>query len=235
MGTLDQYVSKGHHTVDGWFGGDQIAILLYGAQVQDRLGIKGGVAEVGVHHGRLFILLMLLRRPGERAIAIDVFDMQEFNTDGSGLGDLETLKKNIAAHVGSEDGLEIIKNDSMLVTPRDVVAWGRIRIFSVDGSHTTHNTASDLRLAHDCLVHGGLVVVDDYFNGGFPMVAEGVVRFMLLSPVVNIVPVLTGANKVVFTTKSHHRQYLEAYRSMPLSDGKWLSEREFFGHPCLCF
>lgn len=58
---------------------------------------------------------------------------------------------------------------------------------------------------------------------------------MILEPVVNIVPVLAGANKVVFTTKSHHREYLEAYREMTLQGDGWLTEREFFGVPCTCF
>ncbi|NJS15527.1 MAG: class I SAM-dependent methyltransferase [Sphingopyxis sp.] len=183
-------------------------------------------------------MMMLLRRAQEKAVAMDVFDLQEFNTDYSGLGDLNTFLANIDRHVRSRDDLEIVKADSMQLEPAEIlrVTKGqRFRMFSVDGSHTTHNTANDLRVAHRLLQQGGMIIVDDYFNGGYPMVAEGVARFMILEPAINIVPVLAGANKVVFTTKSHHREYLEAYREIKIDGDGWLTEREFFGVPCLCF
>jgi SAM-dependent methyltransferase len=234
---LRQYVENGHHDVEGWFSGNQLDMFLIADEVQKQLGIDGAVGEIGVHHGRLFILLMLLRRAGEKAVAMDVFDLQEFNTDFSGLGNLEAFLANIDRHVGTREGLEIVKADSMQLEASDVLtaAGARFRMLSVDGSHTTHNTANDLRLAHRVLRQGGIIVVDDYFNGGYPMVAEGVARFMILEPVVNIVPVLAGMNKVVFTTKSHHTQYLEAFRALKVSGGGWLSEREFYGVPCICF
>ncbi len=235
---LRQYVENGHNEVEGWFSGNQLDMFLIADEVQKRLGIDGAVGEIGVHHGRLFILLMLLRRSGEKAVAMDVFDLQEFNTDFSGLGNLEAFLANIDRHVGTRQDLEIVKADSMQLEPTDVLTatgGARFRMLSVDGSHTTHNTANDLRLAHRVLRQGGIIVVDDYFNGGYPMVAEGVARFMILDPVVNIVPVLAGANKVVFTTKSHHSQYLEAFRTLKVAGDGWLSEREFYGVPCLCF
>lgn len=236
--SVEEYVEHGHKEVEGWFAGNQLDMLLIADQLQKRLGVGGAVGEIGVHHGRLFLLMMLLRRAEEKAVAMDVFDLQEFNTDYSGLGDLNTFLTNVDRHVGTRDGLEIVKTDSMQIEPAEILKitnGERFRMFSVDGSHTTHNTANDLRVAHRLLRQGGIIIVDDYFNGGYPMVAEGVARFMILEPVVNIVPVLAGANKVVFTTKSHHREYLEAYREMKLQGDGWLTEREFFGVPCLCF
>lgn len=235
---LEHYINEGHHNVEGWFSGNQLDMFLIADKLQKDLGIHGGVGEIGVHHGRLFIMLMLLRRAQEMATAMDVFDLQEFNTDYSGLGDLNTFLSNVDTYVGSRDLLEIVKADSMQLDPADVLALNggkRLRMISVDGSHTTQNTANDLRIAHRLLQPGGVIVVDDYFNGGYPMVAEGVARFMILEPVVNIVPVLAGCNKVVFTTKSHHKQYLEAYRSLVVANDGWLTEREFFGVSCICF
>jgi len=232
------YIEHGHKAVDGWFNGNQLDMFIIADELQRTLGVDGGVSEIGVHHGRLFILLMLLRRAGEKAVAMDVFDLQEFNTDYSGLGDLNRFLENIDTHVGSREHFEIVKADSMTLNPDVILKITdnvRFRIISVDGSHTTQNTANDLRVAHRLLQQGGIIVVDDYFNGGYPMVAEGVARFMILEPVVNIVPVLAGANKVVFTTRSHHRHYLEAYRNLVVEGGGWLTEREFFGAPCICF
>ena len=35
--------------------------------------VSGAVAEIGVHHGKLFIGLRLLQRPGDKSVAIDIF------------------------------------------------------------------------------------------------------------------------------------------------------------------
>ena len=65
-------------------------------KAQLEMGIAGHVAEIGVHHGRSFILLALLARAGEKAVAIDVFEQQELNVDRSGRGDLAQLRENVA-------------------------------------------------------------------------------------------------------------------------------------------
>jgi hypothetical protein len=58
-------------------------------------GTRGSVGEVGVHHGRLFILLYLLAEPDERAFAIDIFDEQHLNEDHSGQGDRKVFEENL--------------------------------------------------------------------------------------------------------------------------------------------
>lgn len=172
--SIEEYVKNVHKEVEGWFAGNQLVMLLIADQLQKRLGISGAIGEIGVHYGRLFLLMMLLRRAEEKAVAMDVFDLQLFNTDYSGLGDLNTFLANVDRHVGTRDGLEIVKGDSMQIEPAEILSvtnGERFRMFSVDGSHTTHNTASDLRVAHRLPRQGGMIIVDDYFNGGFPMAA----------------------------------------------------------------
>jgi hypothetical protein len=235
---IEQYISKGLHEVEVWFEGDQVEFFLHANALQTRLGVTGGVCEIGVHHGRLFILLLLLRRAQERGVAIDVFDLQELNYDLSGAGNLARFKENVVKYAGSLDAVEIMIRDSLTVSAGELKAnlgvTGRARLFSVDGSHTTYCTANDLSLAQSVVAPGGMIAVDDYSNPGFPMVAEGVARFMLLSPTISIVPFLAGANKVLFTTRSHHGTYLEHFRTLQLQD-RSLVVREFYGVPCLCY
>jgi hypothetical protein len=232
----DKYVEQGINTVEGWFGGDQIEFVVRVDEAQKELGIKGGIAEIGVYHGKMFILLLLCRRLGEPAVAIDVFDEQWMNWDQSGAGNRDMFEKNVLMHVGSFDKCAIIQNDSLQVTAPDIIAAAgghRFRLFSVDGSHTASSTANDLALAEQCLAPGGMIFVDDYSNGGWPMVAEGVARFMLLSPRVKIAPVLCGYNKVLFTTLSHHQVYLEKLAVINTSSP--MAVREFYGKKCLCY
>jgi hypothetical protein len=77
---------------------------------QRALDAKGGIAEIGVHHGKLFILLYLLGRPPEKAVAIDLFEDQHFNIDLSGSGDLAKFRRNLARH---SDGARLVRRGLM--------------------------------------------------------------------------------------------------------------------------
>ena len=63
----------------------QQSIVALGS-VQKHLGIRGAVSEIGVHHGRLFILLHLLTEASEASVAWDLFESQNDKADGSGRG-----------------------------------------------------------------------------------------------------------------------------------------------------
>lgn len=88
------YLRRGCRNVGGW-------LFPYSARFIDSLlalqlesGVRGAVGEIGVHHGKLFILLALGRRPDEAAFAIDVFGDQHLNTDASGAGDRDIFVAN---------------------------------------------------------------------------------------------------------------------------------------------
>src|SRR5690606_31954832 len=128
-----------------------------------KLTTGGNAAEIGVHHGKLFILLSLL---AEHAYAIDVFD-SALNVDHSGDGNREIFEANVRRYGGA---YTVLQTDSALLTPDRLP---RIRIFSVDGSHTAAMTEHDLRLAAQTLELGGIVILDDYFNEQWPDVSVG--------------------------------------------------------------
>jgi hypothetical protein len=86
QGKLNAYARHGHHLVKGWLvPGAAEAIILLSQEQRDH-GLQGGVAEIGVHHGRLFILLYLLGSRNEPSVAIDIFKKQQLNVDRSGAG-----------------------------------------------------------------------------------------------------------------------------------------------------
>src|ERR1700745_1104628 len=85
---------KLHRTVLGWLNEGAISAVVAFAKWQEENKVLGDVAEMGVHHGKLFILLANLRRRHERAFAIDVFDDQHLNADKSGCGDLSKFMEN---------------------------------------------------------------------------------------------------------------------------------------------
>jgi hypothetical protein len=97
------FQDKSHRTVPGWLNEGAMSAVIALAGWQEENNVHGDVAEIGVHHGKFFILLANLRRWHERAFAIDVFEEQHLNLDNSGRGDLSAFYENLGRH-GSEVG-----------------------------------------------------------------------------------------------------------------------------------
>ena len=159
MDKTSSYIRRGMRSVDGWLHPTSAAAIV-------SLGGGGNAAEIGVHHGKLFILLSLLC---DHAYAIDVFD-SALNVDRSGDGDFEIFEANMRRFGGAHTSL---KMDSAHLTPDRLPP---IRLFSVDGAHTADMTEHDLRLAAQTLEGGGVVILDDYFNEQWPDVSIGANR-----------------------------------------------------------
>lgn len=227
---LERYVARGHRRVDGWLAPGAIPLLLCVARSQRSLGIHGHVAEIGIHHGKLFLLLYLLRGDGERALAADLFGDQKKNLDRSGEGDLERFRRNLARHGGGDTDLVIAAGDSMTLdgkTVRDRLG-GPARLFSVDGGHTPELTRHDLETASAAIAPGGVIVLDDYFHELWPGVSEGTLRFFQESRP-TIVPFAIGANKVLFTTPDHATYYKSALSQASLGTSRL--HTTMLGHP----
>ena len=194
---LDRYMAEGMPEVIGWFDYQALLVLRVLAAHQVASGVAGGVAEIGVHHGKSFAALSLLNLDvkedgtgstngsAHTALAGDVFDDQLLNPDGSGEGDLETFRSTVRAWCGEEcmtpQRLKVVQLDSRMLTAAQVVAESggkRPRIFSIDGSHTAEHTEADMKTAAASICTGGIVMVDDYFAEGWPGVSEGVHAFM---------------------------------------------------------
>lgn len=226
---LYSYIRAGQRFVDGWLrpGAAQSIVLI--SDVQRRANVSGGAAEIGVHHGKLFIVLYLLCSDEERAVAIDLFSLQHLNFEGSGAGDLERFKKNLIRHADTRH-LVIHEGDSTMLTANDLVRLGNgpLRLISIDGGHTPEITAHDLGTAEGALADGGIIILDDCFNESFPGVAEGVIRFF--STPRSIVPFAVGAGKTFFCHPNYARQFSDALRPLPAK----IAEREFLGREVLC-
>jgi hypothetical protein len=204
------YVLEGklHRGVAGWLNEGAISAVIAFAKWQHENYVLGDVAEIGVHHGKLFILLANLRRQHERAFAIDVFDDQELNSDNSGRGNLSIFKENLGLYA-DHVSVAIIQKDSKTLTRADLYRGrrGNIRLFSVDGSHTAAHTASDLAMAAPLLAADGLIILDDFYNPDWPGVQEGFYHF-LTDFGLDIVPFAYGNNKLYLCKKASHGKYL---------------------------
>jgi hypothetical protein len=199
---------KLHRAVPGWLNEGAISAVIAFAKWQDENNVHGDVAEIGVHHGRFFILLANLRRRHERAFAIDIFGDQHLNVDKSGQGDLSKFMENLRQY-GSETGVTVLKKDSQTLNRADFYSGrrGSIRLFSVDGSHTAAHTCSDLSIAGQLIGMDGLMILDDFFNADWPGVQEGFYRH-LTNPGCDTAPFAYGNNKLFLCKAVSHAKYL---------------------------
>jgi hypothetical protein len=225
-----RYALADHSTVEGWLGLGAISTMLLLDQFHRDCGETGSVCEIGVHHGRLFILLALLRREGEIALAVDIFENQHLNVDFSGSGNREAFWSNIDRCVGNRTDIVALSLDSLTLSPGEVhIACDDqgIRLFSVDGGHTTRHLLNDVKLAEKVLSPHGIVIVDDFYNPDWPGVNEGVVRYLMESP--GLVPFCYGDNKLYLCNRGEHATMLDWTQSKLVSVSHHVKEVELCG------
>lgn len=231
--TFERYSNVGYRFVTGFLEPGNLPVLGVLDTAQRARRVTGSVAEIGVHHGRLFIGLHLLQRGSGTSVAIDLFGDQELNIDKSGNGNLDKFTDNVALW-STTDGLVLHQGDSTKLTP-DVLldkAAGPIRFFSVDGGHTEEIVYSDMRLAEETLADGGIVIADDIFNQQWPGVAVGTLKY--LDDGAKLAPFAIGFNKVYFTQPEHCDFYRGELESAFAGSLRIQSDSTVFdGHPVL--
>ena len=214
-----RYLAGGYRHVHGWPPGLALLEIARLSQIQQVLGIRGPICEIGVHLGRTFILLHLLTQRAELAVGIDLHERRP------------QILRNLAAHGGDPARVRMTVEDSLQVSPERILELcaGRPRLFDLDAGRTADAVCHDLILARQTLCAGGLAFVDDYFQEAWPEVSEGVCRFMAQSG--GLYPVVVGGNKLFFTTS---RESSRAYRQRlaPMFAGH-SRDSAMFGEPVL--
>lgn len=208
---INGYWRGGFREVEGWVAPELLDYLLCIARAQVDAKLTGNIAEIGVFRGKLLIALAHLARDGERCVALDIFDDQKMNIDGSGAGSLAVLRENFERF--APDGCELVtvKADSLAMTIDQRVAVARdhgpFRLFSVDGGHTVQHALNDLLTAQDMLTDGGVILLDDVFHRHWPGVTEALGLFYNRY-VPRVAPFLHGHNKLFLCSYTTHPHYL---------------------------
>jgi hypothetical protein len=168
------YLSGGLDTVGGWLHPVSAAFIAAISRYQRANGLAGSSGEIGVHHGKLFLVLHLLSDPGRPSFAVDLFEDQTLNTDHSGKGDYAQFMRNLAKWSGRTENVEVFKGSSIGLSPQRIVdSCGKARLVSIDGGHSEECTRNDLEIADAVSEPYGVVILDDVFNEFFPEVSMG--------------------------------------------------------------
>lgn len=213
--TPEAYVRNRMRKVAGYLSHLDAEVILHLLHWQDRRDIRGSLCEIGVHHGRLFLILALSRRPGEVALAIDLFEDDAVNT-GVHAGRDGALQRNarmLGIPLSSE---EIVKSSSHDLTADQIKsrAQGSIRFFSIDGGHLYGDVENDLRLAQQCISTDSIIAVDDFFSVLWPEVSFATYDFLRAQS--EIVPICATRTKLYLAPRQSAQRILDdALSSLP--------------------
>ncbi len=201
---LAVYVTRECRRVAGWLAPESAAVIARLAVAQADWKIAGGAGEIGIHHGKLFLLLFFALRAGERAFALDIFEDQQLNRDASGDGDRAVFLGHLRRLGGDPERVSIFAQDSTSVTAATLLAaTGPLRLMSVDGGHTQEVTRNDLQLGEAMLLPEGLLILDDLYQERWPAVAAGTFAFMS-DPANRLRPFAISPNKTYFCKDPGH-------------------------------
>jgi hypothetical protein len=155
---LRRYYEAGFSKIEGWCS-EQLfqTIDLFDSSPINK---NGGICEIGVHHGKFYLLLNQVTSISAQSFAIDVFEEATLNIDLSGSGNRAAFTKNLTdfdIHQGKNT--VIVKGDftDSKLQLEKIIEPGSLRFFSIDGGHTAEHTISDLKLGM-CLVEPGCSV-----------------------------------------------------------------------------
>ncbi len=207
---LKQYLEGEFGSVGGWCSAHLFQTIQPLHNVQKSLGVDAPVGEIGVYHGK-FLIGLIKTKGCSGNYAIDVFDLQQFNLDGAGKGNLQIFKANLERAGVPARSVEIFRADSMAIGRAEIAnildKSGGFSMFSVDGCHMVEHTINDIQLAMELTIPEGVIFVDDYYNSAWPGVQEGVAKLFFHSAP-KFVPLLYTSNKLVLCHISFHQTYL---------------------------
>jgi len=218
--SLEQY-KKDFEAVQGWTS-DKLFDTV-GIMADCGINRKGGVAEIGVHHGKLYILLNQVVGENEyhmpyTSYAIDVFDMQHLNIDKSGLGNKSIFMQNLADYdKWNGDNTHIMQMDSMSLTNQ--IPDASLRFISIDGGHTVEHTINDLKIAERLIANEGVIILDDIMGVYWCGVTEGYIKYSMTYP--TIVPFAMGHNKLYLCKLSHYEYYFNLFKHLSSGQTKF--------------
>lgn len=230
---LRNYKKRGYKKVDGWMSPLAMHAIIEFDRIQKAESISGPVCEIGVHHGRLFILLHLLSKQSETCVAWDLFENQDENVDQSGSGDRLQLEMNLKQYGQDLRRVLIQVKNSLDLDSGEVVRQceGHPRLFSIDGGHTSDITYNDIKIAAGSICDKGIIILDDFFNEAWSGVAEGASRY--LNKHTGLSPVAILGNKVMLTNSPEAADfYLNRFK---LTEPGVIEKRmEFYGREVIC-
>jgi hypothetical protein len=188
--------------VFGWL--DLEAALFTCAYAEEFLGdgLVFNSLEIGVHHGKYFLVLEQLTPPGGDCWAVDLFSRQDLNVDQSGHGNQQIFLQHVADFAKDPQRVKSLELDSLDLDPRRLGS-NQFGLISIDGGHTATHTINDLQVGQELLAPKGMLMLDDILNQDWLGVISGATSFFSSPLARRLAPFAIGFNKLFCCHFSH--------------------------------
>ena len=230
---VDRYLEEGYDTVPGMSSRFAAAVCAGLLRLQNELGVRGPVVEVGSFEGRFFIALAHALGAGEVALGIDLFDWPNPEVK-------DRFEANCARHGIASDRRITWKADSRTMQAGELLAklgGERPRFMHVDGEHSRHALSRDLELATAAIAPEGIIGLDDMLHPGYPTLMVTVHEYLAAHPEMSVLCIIdretiVAATKFVLCRADWFKRYEEALlKAFP--DNVWPLGADFEPHWCL--
>ncbi|MEM0928867.1 MAG: class I SAM-dependent methyltransferase [Pseudomonadota bacterium] len=212
--------------VDGFFMPLAMATWDFLFGTQDKLGITGGMLEIGVFKGKSAVLSALYMKPEEPAFFIDLHEVSD-------------ARERVLSVKPDNATFFAMNSANALSEPQLLAHAGKLRWVHIDGEHTGYATRADLETAAHLLSRRGIICVDDFLSFKYPQLTASVYDFLFSHPM-EFKMFLASANKCYICRAAAAHVYdeqirLRAIEDMALADNLWTLTRTSFMHDYGCF
>jgi hypothetical protein len=206
-------------TVEGWLSPTTALAMVETLWLQERVGVIGDIAEIGVFQGKSFLALAAGSRPAERLVAVDIFDAGDPNAErpdqdvyAYGEGNRAAFLANVAKFFPGVHPVILEGSSASLRGKEGAHGLTNLRMISIDGSHTSAMTYNDLQIADAALGPDGICWLDDVLNPHWMGVISGL--FLFLGQAASLVPLAMFPNKLVLCRPAWIQYYRAALRKL---------------------
>ena len=198
--------------IKGWLAPLDFYIIKELILGQSNRGNDGSICEIGVHHGKSFIPMVIYSHPA-KCYCIDLFSNQSLNIDSSGKGDYSLFISNLKKFNIDRSRIFIEENLSTQVKPSSIIDFcGEVRFFHIDGGHNYNVVKEDIKLALSVVNLNSIIAIDDCFRSEWPEVSMAIFRSSELKKK-EFIPFAIGFNKIYLCHKKMFRNYQEIIMS----------------------
>jgi hypothetical protein len=185
-------------SIEGWLHTVAAFAIPLINSYQELHRISGSVAEIGVWHGKTFVLFSYLLSSNEMLVGFDIDIKSEANT-------------NLQSRCSHKESCLLVQADSMTLKPATMQSHllSMPRIFHVDGYHSFSVALNDLRLAFESTSEAGVIIVDDFFSATVPGVTDAFYKLSYEKHNNGFVPFALGGGKVFLCQEKLVSEYSE--------------------------
>lgn len=164
------------NSIKGWFNIDDYHHFHLILSLQNNLGVKGDLLEIGTYFGRSACMMASMLKDDQKIFLCDAFltDTEDNYSEKPTETDLLKNLKEVLPQLNLDSVL--IKN--CLSTNLKLSPEQTFRFIHIDGGHQFEQVLFDLKLSDSHLVINGVIAIDDYEHIDWPGVTRGVNTFL---------------------------------------------------------